>query len=73
MNRRELIELAKDLGIRSEELDDEVYDATDCIASRVNNQGIEEQIDFLVGTYDSKDVENLMKAIHYNKGRKLDA
>lgn len=47
-NTKTLIEWAESNGVKSEDLDDLVHDCTSTMASKANNQGLAEQIKFLV-------------------------
>lgn len=48
MNKSELKKKLFDNGIESSMLDDMVHDAANVMASKINNDSIESQIDFLI-------------------------
>ena len=65
MTQFQLVELAAQLGIESEYLDEAVHEAASDLASAINNGGINDQIEFLISRYEGgeKDVEELLQGM----------
>ena len=57
----ELIKQLHDHGITSEDLDDMVHDMKAAEAAEINNGGIEDQVEYLIGCYGLLPLRNALK------------
>ena len=63
IDTQQLTELAISLGISDDDLDDLVHDAKSNEASAINNQGVAEQIDYLVEAIGIADLEKRIREL----------
>lgn len=63
MNLSNLQKLAQDLGLKSDDLDETVHDLVSKQASSINNGGLDEQVEFLVGEVGEKEAEKILRDI----------
>lgn len=57
-----LVDLAEELNLTSEDLDDLVHDAASMKASDINNQGLYEQLEYLVNAFGEEEVEQILRS-----------
>jgi hypothetical protein len=65
--KRKAVQLALDNDISSELLDEDVIDAAEDMASNINNDGIEAQIDFLIERFGPDTVIKLLEGIIHER------
>jgi hypothetical protein len=65
--KRKAVQLALDNNISSELLDEDVIDAAEDMASNINNDGVEAQIDFLIERFDPDTVIKLLEEIIHER------
>jgi hypothetical protein len=67
-NRRAVLAFAASSGVTAEQLDEVVHDVADEEASRINNAGVPDQVNWLVDTIGASETMEILQNIDKAKG-----